>query len=131
VCRTTTTPVRNIKAERPWTVPQFPRVSVKHHLARNRPASPGTRQARQAPGTCRRLAQRAMFTRQRFWSCRLQRCMPLSGGVGRYGAENSIPSPKSPTSQFGEDVFNTFNAIWPQKTTPGDSGNHRSHRDHL
>ena len=30
-------------------LPQFPRVRVKHHLARNRPASPGTRQ-REVPG---------------------------------------------------------------------------------
>jgi hypothetical protein len=35
--------VHNINADRPRTVPQFPRVSVEHHVARNRPASPGTR----------------------------------------------------------------------------------------
>ena len=35
---------RNIKADRPWTSAQFPRVSVNHQLARNRAASPGTRQ---------------------------------------------------------------------------------------
>jgi hypothetical protein len=32
VRRTTTMPVRNIKADRPWTVPSVSRVNVKHHL---------------------------------------------------------------------------------------------------
>jgi len=30
--RTTTTPVRNIRANRPWTVPSVPRANVKHYL---------------------------------------------------------------------------------------------------
>jgi hypothetical protein len=41
--------LRNIKAARPWTVPSVPRVSVNHHLARNRPASPGTQQEARRP----------------------------------------------------------------------------------
>ena len=36
VRRTTATPVRNIKADQPWTVPSFLRVSVNHH-ARTKP----------------------------------------------------------------------------------------------
>lgn len=43
VRRTTTRPVRNIKADRCGRSLRFPGVSVNHHLARIRPASPGTR----------------------------------------------------------------------------------------
>jgi hypothetical protein len=43
VRRTTTVAIRNIKANRPWTVPQFPRPGLKHLLAQDCQGSPGPR----------------------------------------------------------------------------------------
>ena len=45
VRRTTTLPLRNIKADRPRTVPSVPRPGVAHQVAENCRASPGGSQA--------------------------------------------------------------------------------------